>query len=124
MSALIKTLARSSLFKSDLDYQAAHVGSTALAAVLLRLALAAGFLSAVADRFGLWGPAGTPGVGWGGVGPFLAYTGPLLWVLPARLGPAARWAATVLEGAPGVRPPAGGPGRGVGPASGPLPAGV
>src|SRR3954469_9321431 len=97
MSALIKTLARSSLFKSDLDYQAAHVGSTALAAVLLRLALAAGFLSAVADRFGLWGPAGTPGVGWGGFAPFLAYTGKLLWFLPAGLVPAAGWAPTGLE---------------------------
>src|SRR3954469_13375616 len=97
MSSLIKTLARSSLFKSDLDYQAAHVRSTALAAVFLRLPLAAGFLSAVADRFGLWGPAGTPGVGWGGLDPFLAYTGRLLWFLPAGLVPAAGWAATVLE---------------------------
>src|SRR3954468_24341117 len=74
-----------------------RVRSTALAAVLLRLALAAGFLSAVADRFGLWGPAGTPGVGWGGFDPFLAYTGRLLWFLPAGLVPAAGWAATVLE---------------------------
>jgi hypothetical protein len=40
---------------------AEHVRSTALAAVFLRLALAAGFLSGVADRFGLWGPPGTPG---------------------------------------------------------------
>ena len=68
-----------------------------LAAVFLRLALAAGFLSAVADRFGLWGPAGTPGVAWGGFDPFLAYTGKLLWYLPGGLLPAAGWAATVLE---------------------------
>src|SRR3954451_9424125 len=74
-----------------------RVRSTALAAVLLRLALAAGFLSAVADRFGLWGPADTPGVSWGGFGPFLAYTGKLLWFLPAGLVPAAGWASTVLE---------------------------
>src|SRR4051812_15882320 len=71
--------------------------STELAAVFLRLALAAGFLSAVADRFGLWGPAGTPGVGWGGFAPFLNYTGQLLWFLPAGLVPAAGWAATGLE---------------------------
>jgi uncharacterized membrane protein YphA (DoxX/SURF4 family) len=71
--------------------------STELAAVFLRLALAAGFLSAVADRFGLWGPAGTPGVGWGGFAPFLAYTGQLLWFLPAGLVRAAGWTATVLE---------------------------
>ncbi len=42
-------------------------------------ALAAGFLSAVADRFGLWGPTGTPGVAWGGFDPFLVYTRKLLW---------------------------------------------
>src|SRR3954465_693058 len=74
-----------------------RVWSTALAAVFLRLALAAGFLSAGADRFGLWGPAGTPGVAWGGFDPFLAYTGKLLWFLPAGLVPATGWAATVLE---------------------------
>jgi uncharacterized membrane protein YphA (DoxX/SURF4 family) len=70
---------------------------TALAAAFLRVALAAGFLSAVADRFGLWGPAGTPGVAWGSFDPFLAYTGKLLWYLPAGLVPVAGWAATVLE---------------------------
>ena len=74
-----------------------RVRSTALAAVFVRLALAAGFLSAVADRFGLWGPAGTPGVAWGGFDSFLAYTGKLLWYLPAGLVPAAGWATTVLE---------------------------
>ena len=51
----------------------------------------------MADRFGLWGPAGTPGVAWGSFDPFLAYTGQLLWYLPAGLVPAAGWAATVLE---------------------------
>src|SRR5215471_19309287 len=66
-----------------------RIRSTAVAAVFLRLALAAGFLSAVADRFGLWGPAGTPGVAWGAFGPFLDYTGELLWFLPAGLVPAA-----------------------------------
>ena len=74
-----------------------RIRSTIVAAIFLRLALAAGFLSAVADRFGLWGPAGTPGVSWGGFAPFLDYTGKLLWFLPAGLVPAAGWAATVLE---------------------------
>ena len=74
-----------------------RIRSRTLAAVFLRLALAAGFLSAVADRFGLWGPPGTPGVAWGGFDPFLAYTGKLLWHLPAGVAPAAGWAATVLE---------------------------
>jgi hypothetical protein len=74
-----------------------RVRSTAVAAIFLRLALAAGFLSAVADRFGLWGLASTPGVAWGGFDPFLAYTGKLLWFLPAGLVPGVGWAATVLE---------------------------
>lgn len=67
------------------------------ASVFLRLALAAGFLSAVADRFGIWGPAGTPGVAWGGFDAFLAYTGDMLWFLPKGLVSIAGWTATLLE---------------------------
>jgi len=67
------------------------------APVAMRVALAAGFLSAVADRFGLWGPIGTPGVGWGGFAAFLAYTGKLLPFLPAPLVAVAGWAATAAE---------------------------
>ncbi len=67
------------------------------AALFLRLALAAGFLSAVADRFGLWGPPGAAEVAWGKFDAFLAYTGKLLWYLPGGLIPAAGWAATVFE---------------------------
>ena len=48
------------------------------APVAMRMALAAGFLSAVADRFGLWGPIGTPGVSWGGFAKFLDYTATIL----------------------------------------------
>ena len=33
--------------------------------VFLRLVLGGAFLSAVADRFGLWGPAGTRNASWG-----------------------------------------------------------
>ena len=75
----------------------ALVRSTTVAAVFLRAALAGGFLSAVADRFGLWGPAGAPGVAWGGFDAFLDYTGKLLWFLPSSLVPVAGWTATVLE---------------------------
>ena len=74
-----------------------RVRPTAWAAAFLRVALAASFLSAVADRFGVWGPAGTPGVAWGGFDPFLAYTGDMLWYLPAGLVKIAGWAATVAE---------------------------
>lgn len=47
------------------------------ATVFVRLALAAGFLSAVADRLGGWGPAGRSGVAWGTWAAFVAYTGRL-----------------------------------------------
>jgi hypothetical protein len=33
----------------------------------LRVTIAAGFLSAVADRFGLWGPPGAANIDWGGL---------------------------------------------------------
>src|SRR3954467_12519490 len=67
------------------------------APVAMRMALAAGFLSAVADRFGLWGPLGTPGGAWGGVGKFLDYTATLLPFLSATLVAVAGWASTVAE---------------------------
>src|SRR5947208_17099286 len=58
---------------------------TRVAATALRVALAAGFLSAVADRFGLWGMPGTPGRAWGDWSHFLTYTGRLNWLLRATL---------------------------------------
>jgi uncharacterized membrane protein YphA (DoxX/SURF4 family) len=70
---------------------------TSWPALSVRAALAAGFLSAVADRFGLWGPTGAPGVSWGGFASFLTYTGKLLWFLPAGFVPAAGWMATAAE---------------------------
>lgn len=63
----------------------------------LRVALAAAFLSAVADRLGLWGAPGDPGVAWGAWDPFVAYTGTLNWFLPAALVPVVAWAATIAE---------------------------
>lgn len=63
----------------------------------LRIALAAGFLSAVADRFGLWGPPGDPGVAWGAWGPFVEYVGVLNGYAPAAVVPALAWVATVAE---------------------------
>ena len=56
-----------------------------LAVWLLRVALAFSFLSAVADRFGLWGPFGVAGVAWGDFERFTAYTARLLWFLPPSL---------------------------------------
>jgi putative oxidoreductase len=64
---------------------------------LLRIALATGFLSAVADRFGLWGSPGTPGVAWGNLTQFNAYVAKLNWFIPAGLIPTVGWASTVAE---------------------------
>ena len=67
------------------------------AAVFLRVALGVGYLSAVADRFGLWGPPGTPSVGWGNFHNFVAYTAKLNPWCPPTLMPALSWIATVAE---------------------------
>ena len=54
---------------------------------VVRLALTASFLSAVADRLGLWGPPGATGVSWGSVPKYEEYVAQLNWFLPARLAP-------------------------------------
>jgi hypothetical protein len=58
-----------------------------IAAISLRIALALAFLSAVADRFGLWGKPGRPGVSWGNMTQFNAYVAKLNWFLPAAVIP-------------------------------------
>ena len=72
------------------------------AEVLLRVGLSASLLSAVADRFGLWGGAGSPQVAWGTFGNFLAYTQTLNPWCPPALVPALGWVATSAEVALGV----------------------
>lgn len=74
----------------------------ALLRVFARVALAAAFLSAVADRLGWWGPAGTPGVVWGNFQAFLEFTQVLNPLVPAALIPALGWVVTGLEAALGV----------------------
>ena len=75
---------------------------TRLTILFLRLALGVSFLSAVADRFGLWGKYGQPHVAWGNFARFTAYTAKLLWFLPHRLIPAFAWIATAAEIALGI----------------------
>src|SRR2546428_7920291 len=70
--------------------------------VYVRLALAAGFLTAVTDRFGLWGPPGTTNVAWGDWNHFLAYTATLNPELPVAVIPPLGWLVTVAELALGV----------------------
>lgn len=63
----------------------------------LRVALAAGFLSAVADRFGLWGPVGAPHVAWGAWQPFVDYVAKLNWFAPPALVPVLAWTSSAAE---------------------------
>jgi putative oxidoreductase len=63
----------------------------------VRLALAAGFLSSVADRFGLWGPPGSPKAAWGNWSNFVKYTAVLNFFLPKQLVPTLAVAATIAE---------------------------
>jgi uncharacterized membrane protein YphA (DoxX/SURF4 family) len=68
-----------------------------VSSVVLRLGLGLGFLSAVADRFGLWGAFGQPNVEWGNFSRFLEYTHSLNWYWPAGMIPALGIIATGAE---------------------------
>ena len=65
--------------------------------VFLRCALGLGFLSAVADRFGLWGALGQPNVEWGTFSRFLEYTHTLNWYVPEGMIPPLGVLATCAE---------------------------
>ena len=67
------------------------------ASLLLRFGLGVGFLSAVADRLGLWGAFGQPNVEWGNFSRFLEYTRTLNWYLPAAMIPTLGVIATGAE---------------------------
>jgi len=68
-----------------------------IARLFARFALGASFLSAVADRFGLWGPYGAKNVSWGGFAHFVEYTGAVTSLFPGSLTMSFAWAATVTE---------------------------
>jgi len=73
-----------------------------VAQLFARLAVGVGLLSAVADRFGLWGPHGTPNVAWGSFSQFVAYTAAVNSFLPAAWVPALAVVSTVFETAFGI----------------------
>ena len=66
-------------------------------ASILRVALAIAFLSAVADRVGLLGPHGTPGVAWGDFAHFISYTARLNAFMPAATIPVLAVLVTIGE---------------------------
>src|SRR5262245_5054635 len=63
----------------------------------LRLAIAAGLLTSVSDRFGLWGPPGSTNTAWGGFQQFAAYTAQLNPWAPAALIQPLAWFVTAAE---------------------------
>jgi uncharacterized membrane protein YphA (DoxX/SURF4 family) len=72
-------------------------GLATVSSVFLRLALGISFLSAVADRFGLWGVYGERNVAWGNYVRFVAYTAKLNWFLPPTIIPLLAIISTAAE---------------------------
>ena len=70
---------------------------TEIVRLFARLALGASFLSAVADRFGLWGPYGAENVSWGTFAHFVQYTGEVTSLFPSSWTVSFAWAATIAE---------------------------
>jgi thiosulfate dehydrogenase (quinone) large subunit len=70
--------------------------------VFLRVGLAAGFLSAVADRLGLWGPHGAPSVAWGDMTHFMRSVAAINPWFPSALIPLVGWTATLAETVLGI----------------------
>jgi uncharacterized membrane protein YphA (DoxX/SURF4 family) len=70
---------------------------TQIVRLFARFALGASFLSAVADRFGLWGPYGAKNVSWGNFARFVEYTGSVTALFPSSLTLLFAWTATVAE---------------------------
>jgi putative oxidoreductase len=85
-----------------LSTQMKTLGPSHLAAAFLRLSLGAGFLSAVADRLGIWGPPGASMVSWGNFHNFLLYTAKLNPWCPAPCLPLLGVVVTVAEAGLGI----------------------
>lgn len=77
-------------------------GLSDMASAFLRLALGAGFLSAVADRLGFWGPPGAFLVSWGSFHNFLLYTAKLSPWCPAVCLPLLGVVVTIAEAGLGI----------------------
>ena len=65
--------------------------------LLLRIALGVAFLSAVADRSGVWGPPGSPLTAWGNWKNFIEYSGILTFGSPGVIAEILGFMATILE---------------------------
>jgi uncharacterized membrane protein YphA (DoxX/SURF4 family) len=82
-----------------MNSRTAHLieNGTEIVRLFARFALGTSFLSAVADRFGLWGPLGVKNVSWGDFAHFVEYTGAVMSLFPNSFTVWFAWAATVAE---------------------------
>jgi uncharacterized membrane protein YphA (DoxX/SURF4 family) len=71
-------------------------------AAIPRLLIGLAFVENVADRLGLLGPPGAPGVSWGDFQHFIAYTAQVNAFAPHAVIPALAVLATIVEGTCGV----------------------
>ncbi|HMH13225.1 MAG TPA: DoxX family protein [Edaphobacter sp.] len=85
------------MYAAPFLFLAATYGRVRWIASLLRLPVAAAFLDAVADRLGLLGPPGAPGVGWGDFSHFIAYTATVNSFMPHAVIPVLAILATIGE---------------------------
>jgi putative oxidoreductase len=74
-------------------------GGTRWIATVLRLVIALSFLLPVADRFGLLGGPGSPGISWGDFAHFIAYAGQVNAFMPQATIPTLAVLATIAEAA-------------------------
>jgi uncharacterized membrane protein YphA (DoxX/SURF4 family) len=65
--------------------------------IFLRIAISISFLSAVADRLGMWGDPGTHGVAWGNWKNFVAYSQAVNSFVGSQANHALAMIATILE---------------------------
>ena len=84
------------------NYTMSRPNMLRFAVFYLRWSLGLTFLSACADRFGLWGPHGSQYAAWGDWPHFVAYAATLNWFLPAWLQSPVAWIATLAELSLGV----------------------
>jgi uncharacterized membrane protein YphA (DoxX/SURF4 family) len=73
-----------------------------LGRLILRWALGVTLLSAVADRFGIWGAPGATNVAWGDWSHFVAYTAKVNSFVPQGLAPVSAVMATAAETVLGI----------------------
>lgn len=66
-------------------------------ALVMRVIVGLAFLEAIADRFGLLGSPGTPGVAWGNFSHFIVYTEQVNSFLPRAVIPTLAVVATIFE---------------------------